>query len=182
MEYETWVQLTSQIYQIMINLKKAIISLDVIPYSVYLAAYVTGRYFKIKELSISNLTPFILALFMCELAYSIMISPSTQYPQLAGDMKSFSTICFLFYLQLAVYFVKEKNLWVTLSCSLMCAYMLLRRDFWSYVEIHGQAYSKLLYDVHWLAVCILHCFIVCSLIPRSRYKAAYRWLRCSVWR
>lgn len=182
MEYEQWVQVLSQICLAMTKTKSLISNFDLFYYALYLAAYIIGRYSKIKELSISNLTPFILALFMCELTYSIMINPETQYPKLAGDMKSFSTICFLFYLNHAVYFVKEKNLWVTLSCSLMCAYMLLRRDFWSYVEIHGQAYSKLLYDVHWLAVCLLHCFIVCSLIPRSRYKAAYRWLRCSVWR
>lgn len=182
MEIETWVQAINQIYQVAIKLKNTALLVDLVYYAIYLAAYLIGRYFKIKELSLPNLAPFILALFMCELTYSIMIDPETKYPKLAGDMKSFSTICFLFYLNHAVYFVKDKNLWVTLSCSSMCAYMLLRRDFWSYVEIHGKAYDKLFYDVHWMAVCLLHCFIVCSLVPGSRYKAAYRWLRCSIWR
>lgn len=176
MEYETWVQVLNQIYQVAIKIKNNVINDDIIFYALYLMAYLFGRHFKIKELSLQNLLPLIMALFMCELVYSIMIDPSQGYPKTATNMKNASLIFFLFYVQCVVYFVKDKNLWVSLSCSLMCAYMLLRMEFWEYVEDTGQAFSQLLYDVHWLVVLVLHCFIICSFLPKSRYSRAYKWL------
>lgn len=174
MEYETWVQVLNQIYQAATRLKSSLLNDDLVYYAMYLMAYLVGRHFKIKELSLQNLLPLIMALFMCELVYSIMIDSNQKYPDLARNMKNASLIFFLFYVQCVVYFVKDKNLWTSLSCSLMCAYMLIRMEFWGYVEDTGQAFSQLLYDVHWLVIFLLHCFIIGSFLPKYRYSRAYK--------
>ena len=173
-----WEQVLNQIYQIplktmMISLKTVISESDYPYYGVYIAAYFLGRKFRIKTISIPNLIPLVLALFMCQVVYSMMILPDTKYPKLAIDTKNVSLIFFFFYLNTVVYFVTCKNLWVSLSCSLMCAYMLVRMEFWKYVEIHGKAPSQLLYDAHWLVVLLLHCFIVGSFFLEHRNPRAY---------
>lgn len=166
----------------MINLKMATLGFDLYYYAIYVAAYILGRKLKITTISIQNLLPLIMALFMCQFVYSIMVLPDTKYPKLAIDIKNASLIFFLFYLQCVVYFVKCKNLWVSLSCSLMCAYMLVRMEFWKYVEIYGKAPSQLLYDAHWLVILLLHCFIASSFFLEHRYSGAYKRMLIRFWR
>lgn len=185
----TWEQAINHLYPLMIhlkmmmtNLKMAILGFDLYYYAIYIAAYFLGRKLKITTISLQNLLPLVMALFMCQLVFSILVLPFGEYPDQAIKEKHASLIFFLFYLQCVVYFVKCKNLWVSLSCSLMCAYMLVRMEFWKYVEIYGKAPSQLLYDAHWLVILLLHCFIAGSFFLEHRYSGAYKRLLIRFWR